>query len=59
MSRYVLDDARAIQLLDGYSLADDMPQAPGQVVSYAGRCERFEYQPEAVRFTVDDAKQDR
>lgn len=31
MSRYVLDDARAIELLQDFSMYDDFPVEPGQV----------------------------
>jgi len=31
MSRYVLDDARALELLEDFSMYNDFPTEPGQV----------------------------
>lgn len=58
MARYVLDDARALELLASASVWDDFPANPGEVFEYEGRCERFVLLPsEQGRFEVDTRMQ--
>jgi len=59
MSRYVLDDARALELLEDYAMYNDFPEQPGQVVTYQGRCEQFLFEAPETKFMVDERMQER
>ena len=56
MSRYVLDQERAEDLSQGYSIFDDFPSQPGSVATYLGASEMFETGMAPVRFFVEDDK---
>ncbi len=53
MARYVLDDAKALQLASGYSIWEDFPDASGQVYTYEGKCEQYIFSPAHVAFFED------
>jgi hypothetical protein len=56
MSRYVLDDERAMNLAQGYSIFDDFPSTVDSVVEYMGVSEKAEVGLPAVRFFAEEDK---
>lgn len=56
MSRYVLDDERAVDLSQGYSIFDDFPSEPGSLVDYVGASEKAEVGLPPVRFFAEEDK---
>ncbi|GLI70005.1 hypothetical protein VaNZ11_014739, partial [Volvox africanus] len=42
MARYVLDEARSLELFADTSVWEDFPSQPGEVFTYDGRCESYQ-----------------
>ncbi|KAI8467633.1 MAG: hypothetical protein J3K34DRAFT_523614 [Monoraphidium minutum] len=47
MGRYVLDEERAKQIYEDYTIWMDLPTAPGEICTYAGICEKLQLAPGA------------
>nr|BCL66212.1 hypothetical protein [Volvox reticuliferus]BCL66280.1 hypothetical protein [Volvox reticuliferus] len=43
MARYVLDEARSLELFADTTVWDDFPRQPGEVFVYEGRCESYQF----------------
>lgn len=59
LGRYVLDEARAGELLSDFFIWDDFPSQPGQVITYEGLCEQFRVEAAGSPLSVDSAMQAR
>lgn len=59
MARYVLDDARSLDIFRNYAVWDDFPTEAGEVYTYWGRCEKFMVLESRSPFQQDSAMQQR
>ena len=48
---------RAIELAGGYTLWQDFPQKPGEILNYTGKCEKYVVTSPQIRFFVDEEMQ--
>ena len=50
---------RAMDMSRGYTLWEDFPSQPGEIVSYVGKCEKYIVTSPQIRFFVDEDLQKR
>ena len=51
--------SRAMEMSQGYTLWEDFPSRPGEVITYVGKCEKYVVTSPQIRFFVDEDLQKR
>ncbi|GAX72744.1 hypothetical protein CEUSTIGMA_g200.t1 [Chlamydomonas eustigma] len=56
LARYIMDDESSLELADGYSIWEDLPEQPGQIYTFQGKCEKYDVSSSKIRFFTEEEK---